>query len=745
MARCGGSTRCRTNFTIEAQETRDKGTARPYFRHVPNRRPQMDVQTTGTAKPMNRLLFILLAIAGIAIATILVAPGLIPAETYKGRIEAAASQALGRQVTISNDISVRIFPTTAFAVNDLAIANEEGFEGDTLVRVKSANIGVKLFPLLSQSVEIDRFILTEPAINLMRNADGSVNWNLAHAGADAKPETARDTTGSAPRNLALGDVRVIDGRATYRDRVGGKTYALEDIDLRVVLKSLDEPLEVDGDLVFQGEPSVVDIVLTDLNSYLAGEDANLKLDMVIGDTTAGADLTVRSGDGLAYSGPIDFNAPDLPAFAALTGTSLADAPGFDRLNLKGNVEGGATAMRLSGADITFDQIDAQGTLNLDWSGAKPRASGVLASERLDLRPYMPPPVENAAGFPEWSTAKMDFAALNNINAEFDLSTDETLLNDLKFGESRLIVNIVDGRMTADIPELAMYGGQGSGRVVVNARNQTPSFAGNFDMSAVEAQPLAIDLMKHDNLLGLGGFKLDFTATGASQAAIMSSIDGSGGFDIANGALKGINIAKIAQAAASLQSGGINPAALANAVATARGPREETDFSEFLSNFTIENGLMNAPTISLNGPYLTMTGQGQVNLAAQTIDLRLAPRATSTADGAQGRAIAVPVRIGGTFAKPTVGVDAEALAKAALQNSLGGFLGSANATPEDAAANAIRGILGGGAKQPEEDTGEEGDAAEETETSPEEALIKEGLGALFGRKKEEPAEEDDSSE
>ena len=712
---------------------------------------------------MARILFFLVALFAVLIAVLLLAPGVIPAATYKDRIETAASNALGREVTIGDELSIRIFPKTAFKVSDLTVANAEGFEGETLARVARADIGVKLFPLLSGSVEVDRFVLTEPAINLARKADGSVNWNLA-SGADNQSTEESSAGGRSPRDLKLGDVRIIDGRAAYRDAEAGRTFAAEDIDVGVVLTSLAAPLEVDGSMVFQGEPTEIDLVLTDLRSLMDGETADLKLDMKVGETTAGADLDVTGGDDLSYAGPIDFNAPDLPAFAALVGAELADAPGFDRLALEGEVEGNATSMRLSNAAIGFDEIDAQGTLNLDWSGAKPRANGVLATELLDLRAYMPPPATSPEGFPEWSTEEMDFAALNNIDARFDLSADRILLNDLEIGESRLQLNLENGRLAADIPELSMYGGQGSGRIVVNARNATPSFAGNFDMEAVDAQPLSVDLLKHDNLLGLGSFTLDFTASGASQAAIMSSMDGSGGFDLANGALKGVNIAKIVQAANQLRSGGINPAALTNAVATARGPREETDFSSFLSNFSITDGLVNAPTISLTGPYVTMNGTGQVNLAAQTIDLRLAPRATTTADGAEGRSVAIPVRVGGTFSKPSIGVDGEALAKAALQNSLGGFLGgaSAPASPEDALRRGLSGILGAPQEEAAEENADEGVGAaegaasgeaaaaaeeEEEEVSPEEQLIRQGLGAIFGpaTQEEEEAAEDEGGE
>ncbi|MEM8771570.1 MAG: AsmA family protein [Pseudomonadota bacterium] len=687
---------------------------------------------------MSRILFILLAIVGIILAALIVAPGLIPAATYKERIETAATSALGRQVTIGDDISIRIFPQTSFKANNLAIANAEGFEGETLARVANADIGVKLFPLFSGAVIIDRFVLIEPEITLARKANGDVNWNLTTN--DTVEELPADDTpqdsGSSVRDISLGDVRIVDGKATFTDGAAKKTYALDDIDIAVRLTSLNEPLEVDGNLVFQNAPANIDLVLTTLDKVMKGETADLKMDLKLGDTQIGVDLDITNGEALRYVGPVNFNAPDLPAFAALAGTELADAPGFDRLSFEGDVDGGPTAIRVANAMIGFDEIEAQGALDLNWSGARPKAGGVLSTDLLDLRPYMPPPAQSAEGFPEWSNAPMDLTALRNVDADFDISTDQILLNDLKIDESRLKLAIENGRMTADIPELSMYGGQGSGRIVVNARGQTPSFAGNFDMGAVQAQPMTLDLMKHDNLLGLGSFKLDFTASGASQAAIMSSIDGSGGFDLADGALKGVNIQKITQAAASLTQGGINPAALANAVATARGPREETDFSEFLSNFSIENGLINAPTISLTGPYLTMDGRGQINLAAQTIDLRLAPKAATSADGQTGRSIAVPVRVGGTFAKPTIGVDGEALAKAFLQNNLGGFLGGgAAATPEDAARNAIQGILGGG-KSSEKD-------GEKTDASAEEELLNQGLNALFGRKKSKEDEKVDN--
>ncbi len=692
---------------------------------------------------MSRIPFIILALIALLFALVVLAPNFVPAAAYKERLETAASEALGRRVTVGDNLSFRLIPRTAFRVDALEIANADGFDGPYLTRVENADLGVKLFALLSGIVEVDRFVLTEPDIYLERAADGRVNWNLAGTAAGGTaPDGENGSQPSAPgalKELRLGDVRIVDGRARYADAGAGQRFEATAINLAVILKSLSEPLEVKGEMVFQGAPATVDLVLTTLDDLTAGRAANMKIDAALGAASAGADLslTAPANGSPTYAGPIRLEAPDLTALAALMDVELADAPGFDRLDLAGDVDGNDAGMRLSNAEIGFDEIEAQGALSLDWSGERPRASGVLSTENLDLRPYMPPPAEtDAEGFPAWSEAPMDFSSLRNLDADLDVSTDAILLNDLQVGESRLLLKIDRGRMTAEIPELSMYGGQGSGQLVVNARGATPSFAGNFDMGAVNAQPFSRDLLKHDNLLGLGSFTFNFTASGASQAAIMASMDGGGGFDLADGALKGVNIAGIARAAAQLRAGGLNPAALAAAVAEARGPAQQTDFTEFLSRFTMDDGVVSAPTISLNGPFLAMNGTGSVNLPAQTIDLRLTPRASTAADGQGGQALAVPMRIGGTFSAPTIAVDAERL----LRDNVEGTL-------RDTLQGLVRGDRANEDGATEDGTAEGETAADGEQPSLEESLINEGLNALFGRRggspeNEKPQEEQD---
>lgn len=700
---------------------------------------------------MTRFLAAVAALVVLLVAIVLLAPGLVPAASFKGRIEAEASKALGRTVTLGDDISFKIFPTTAFSVSQLVVANAEGFSGDHLARVDRADIGVKLMPLFGGRVEISKFILTRPDLNLQKAKSGAVNWNLAAPSAATQPEGA---PAQSPKDLSLGDVRLVDGHAVYTDAAAGKTFTLDAINADVRLKSLSQPLEVDSKMNFQGAPATAKVVLTSLSDLLAKKDSNLKLDLVLGAATIGADLLVAGGDTLAYSGPVQIDAPDLPALARLFEVELAEAPGFDRLSVSGEATGAPTSLALSAAKIGFDKIDAEGDLKLDWSGAKPKATGALTTGALDLRPYMPPPATTAQGFPAWSTDKMDFTSLRNIDADLDLSAGQVFLNDIETGAARMRLKIANARMTADIPQIAFYKGGGSGKLVVDAARATPSIAGDFKMDQVDANPFTIDLMKMDRVLGLGGFTLTFNATGSSQKAIMESLDGEGGFDLNDGALKGINIAKIASAVTKLYEGGLtNPAAISTAIAEARRPDERTDFSKFLTTFTIVDGQMQAPTISMEGPYLAMTGVGKVNLPGQAVDIRLLPRASTSADGKEGRTIAIPIKVGGTFSQPTVGVDVEALVRGRAEQTVRGLLDNAlkpkDGETADPGKALLEGILG---RSPAAPSGTEGGAAApatdnsvEAAEEPVKSIAGEALKGLFGRKSRQTDEEKESAD
>jgi len=299
---------------------------------------------------LKKLGLFLLTLVAVAIALVLVVPQLIPVSTYKSTLEKQASEKLGRAVTIGDDLGIKIFPATAFKVTALQIANPDGFSSPYLMRVEKAEIGVKLLKLLSRDVEITKFVLTEPSINLEKTKSGAVNWEFASEAA-TDPENVADGASASDvvNDIRLGDVRIINGAATYADNMAGQTYKLDAINVDVGLDSLEKPLTAKGTLNFQGAPSRLDLVMTTPGEYLRGETTDVKFSLDLGDTSAGGDLDLTPGEkAISLAGTVNLDAPDLPALVALMGSPLPETPGFDNLSVKGSLGGNTDRLKLNG-------------------------------------------------------------------------------------------------------------------------------------------------------------------------------------------------------------------------------------------------------------------------------------------------------------------------------------------------------------------------------------------------------------
>ncbi|MEM9989598.1 MAG: AsmA family protein, partial [Pseudomonadota bacterium] len=98
-------------------------------------------------------------------AAVVVIPMIVPAEELEARVETAATNALGREVTIEGAPKISVFPTRV-QVAGLKVANAEGFSAPHLLSVEAADIGVKLLPLIQGQVEITHFNLDAPDIRL---------------------------------------------------------------------------------------------------------------------------------------------------------------------------------------------------------------------------------------------------------------------------------------------------------------------------------------------------------------------------------------------------------------------------------------------------------------------------------------------------------------------------------------------------------------------------------------------------
>jgi len=448
------------------------------------------------------------------------------------------------------------------------------------------------------------------------------------------------------------------------------------------------------------------------------------------------------GETLSFDGRTSVDLP-LPALARFLGTDLPDGPVFRRFAADAQVAGTPGRLVLTRASVVFDAIRANGDLTLDYERARPLITGSLSTADLDITPYIPAEDPAASqprsggGLGPWSDDRIDLTALSTVDARIGVRAARFKARDIEAENVNLAVTLDNGLLTARLTEFRLYGGQGVVTMILNARQSTPRYSITADISALEALPFLTAAAGFERLEGLGRLQLDLSGTGASPAAMMRSLDGTGSFNFADGAIVGVNLAQVIRTVQQAIETGSLPSGFADS--------EQTDFSALSGSFNVRQGVAQNIDLAMLSPLLRVEGAGTLNLAEQLIDYRLTPRAVQTLAGQGGatdlQGLAVPVRIRGGFNDVSVSVDFEAVARDLVRLRAGSLIGgqagqaltdgrSLEDVARDAARDALRDALTGRPRQ-------NADGEEETQEDPARRLLE---GVLGRRPRPEPAPE-----
>ena len=177
----------------------------------------------------------------------------------------------------------------------------------------------------------------------------------------------------------------------------------------------------------------------------------------------------------------------------------------------------------------------------------------------------------------------------------------------------------------------------------NAGRATPVIAINKNLSGVNIAALTRDAANFDTLEGRGNIGMNLTMQGNTVGAMKRALNGSMSLNLADGAIKGINIAK------SLREFGKSGASRTQGA----NREEKTDFSELKATFKVDNGVAHNDDLSLKSPLLRLTGNGDINIGNDSINYVAKATLAKTLEGQGGKdavgGITVPVRVNGPFA------------------------------------------------------------------------------------------------
>jgi uncharacterized protein involved in outer membrane biogenesis len=185
--------------------------------------------------------YTLAGLALIVLAASVVIPIVVDPNDYKDTLANAVKEHTGRDLRLTGDIQVTVFPWLGVRVGALELGNAAGFVDPVFARVDEARIRVKLLALLRGSVEVDVVTLNGLTLNLARDAQGLTNWDdLVRA--QASPATASDAGPGRAVALTLGGLAVRDGTVRWRDETSGQRLEVSNFAVKTGAVTLDQPI-----------------------------------------------------------------------------------------------------------------------------------------------------------------------------------------------------------------------------------------------------------------------------------------------------------------------------------------------------------------------------------------------------------------------------------------------------------------------------------------------------------------------
>ena len=587
---------------------------------------------------------------------------LFPWDRLREPFNRYASEQLGRRFEITRHLSVDLGRSITVKLDGLVVANPEWAKNPYLIKAESAEFEMRLWPLLQGRLELPRVLLTQPEIGLQMQADGRRTWALSSDTSDVS---------AVPK---VGALTISQGLLTYIDSAKGADISAEfsltpeDNALLPLLYKADGKwhnqrfkatgrsggvLQLSRNLQ-QPFPLEINVITANTRLKAKGSVANL------------ADLS-----GLMTY--FEIEGRNLAELYQLSGVVLPSTPAY---KLKGQLVRQGNRWTASQIDGLLGSSDLSGSLSFDTSGSVARLSGKLQSKLLDfsdlapvvgLAPSKTKPSAtkgsvNTRAAPDQSqvrvsqtkqnsgrrvlpTIPLDLERLKAMNADVTYSAVAIRhVKQLPLDSGTVHVQLTDGVLQLDPLALGVAGGLLSGRMTIDA-NQTPAvFDTHFDVRGLKLNRLFPTLQSTKSSLGKVTGQISLAGKGNTAASMLGSASGNLALVVGRGELSNILLEFI-----GLDGGEVIKFLL-------RGDRNVMLRCAAVE-FSVKQGLMTSTTLMLDTTDTLITGRGSVNLANESLDMVFNPEPK---DGSI-LSLRSPLKIAGSFAAPTVGVDKLALA------------------------------------------------------------------------------------
>jgi AsmA protein len=585
---------------------------------------------------MKRIGLTLAALILLLVATAVAVPWLVPEGVVHSAMSRQIEALTGRAPTISGPVRLTLLPLPSVSTERIALAGA----GGTGPLLEAAGLEAKLSvaALIAGRIEVDGIDLDQPRLRLVRTQNGERSF--AFDGGYLRNAAGGQLAGKSP----VGTVRLRGGSILLDDRAVGRAVELTVRDVLMQWPSSADELTAAGSVEWRGQPVEVALDIADPVALLTDGTSELDVKAVSDAFRVSLKGTVSAASS-RFEGEVKARSPSLRDLIKRSGLAIESGKGLETFELVSTAVIDRGGISFPTAQLEVDGNRAEGAILVSFGGPRPKVSGTLAADRLDVTSYLGGfELPDAAGPGE----AISLQALGLADLDIRISSAETILGNGRLGRTAAAAVTHHGLLEVSIGEAAVYGGTVKGRVTFAPVGRDAKVDAIVDFEGVEMNAALSELFGFTRLEGTGLGRIEVSGTGSSMSQLLATLGGEATFTVENGALVGVDVPgllrRVEQRAVVLRT---------------EAPGGRTPFDKGSASFLVAAGVAITRDARLLGEEITIDLVGEAGLADRRLDLTgEAVLAGDGSDAAEG--MRLPFAVKGSWSQPTVETNLGAL-------------------------------------------------------------------------------------
>jgi len=457
----------------------------------------------------------------------------------------------------------------------------------------------------SSGAPVSRFVLDAPAFALLGGR------TRARETADEAPRSALAPLLEQLSELAFETLTIRHGRIAVAGLDGSSEMVSEiDAEIKATRKGA---LSAKGSCMLHGQKLAFEGSFAPVDDTHAGRRP-VKLTVKGALLAASLEGDVDTAGELTLAGSAELSTPSARQLARWFGVAVPTAPGVNVAALKGEFTFAKRNLAFEQAKLTIDGNEGGGTLALNLAGERPTIEGTLAFSALELAPYLDAARSQAYVFDRhtasWSAWDLSFPTIRQLDADLRLSAAKVTVHGYAFGRAAATIAVHDGKLLADIAELELPAGTASAQVTADVHDLVPRYGLRARIKDLDAGPAAAALFGSALFAGRSNLDVQLAASGRTPAELLRGLSGTAALAALEGGRLALDLKALRAAAKGAQG---------TAAALTSG---QTSVERVEVEAHIQDGVLRTQTALARSGSSGVAAIGSVDLADQTLDLRL---------------------------------------------------------------------------------------------------------------------------